>query len=138
LECFYHVNAGSVKFQGIDLKNINVKWLRDQIGLVSQQPILFDCSIEENIKYACPKASHDEVVQAAKSANAHDFIMGFSDGYNTQVGEGTLVSGGQKQRICIARALLKKPSLLLLDEATSGSYSNFNLPRLTMSLSCSP
>jgi ATP-binding cassette, subfamily B (MDR/TAP), member 1 len=126
LECFYHVNAGSIKFHGIDLREINVQWLREQIGLVSQQPVLFDCSIESNIKYACPNASHDEVVQAAKKANAHDFIMSFPGGYDTQVGEGsTLISGGQKQRICIARALLKKPSLLLLDEATSGASSTF-------------
>lgn len=139
MESFYHVNAGAIKYQGIDLKDIDVEWLRDQIGLVSQQPVLFDCSIEENIKYAAPSATHEEVVIAAKKANAHDFIMAFSDGYDTQVGEGSaLISGGQKQRICIgtpvfhhqqlsnrekARALLKKPKLLLLDEATSGKPS---------------
>lgn len=76
--------------------DVNTKWLRDEIGLVSQQPILFDCSIEENIKYACPEATHDDVVKVARKANAHDFITSFPDGYNTQVGQGsTLVSGGK-------------------------------------------
>lgn len=74
-----------------------MKWLRDEIGLVSQQPILFDCSIEENIKYACPSATHEDVVEVAKQANAHNFITEFPDGYATQVGQGSsLVSGGTK------------------------------------------
>lgn len=122
MECFYHVNAGSIKYQGIDLKDISVKWLRDQIGLVSQQPVLFDCSVEENIKYAAPDATHEEVVIAAKKANAHDFITGFSDGYNTQVGEGSaLISGGQKQRICIGMLIMTNKELLTDDYSESTS-----------------
>lgn len=84
-------------FPGIDVKNMNVKWLRNEIGLVSQQPILFDCSIEENIKYACPEATHEEVVDVARQANAHNFIESFPDGYATQVGQGSsLISGGKE------------------------------------------
>ena len=86
------------------MSSLNVRWLRDQFGLVSQEPVLFDTSIEENIRYGCPNASHEQVVEAAKQANAHDFISSFPDGYQTRVGQGsTLVSGGQKQRIAIAR-----------------------------------
>jgi len=119
MECFYRPTLGTVKYHGVDMKDLNVRWLRDQLGLVSQQPVLFDCSIEENIRYSLPDASREQVVEAAKQANAHDFIMGFPEQYQTSVGQGsTLVSGGQKQRICIARALVKKPKVLLLDGAT--------------------
>lgn len=103
-----------------NLKDLNVKWLRDHIGLVSQEPCLFACSINENIAYGCPDATQEQIEEAAKMANAHDFIMSFPNGYNTQVGDkGAQLSGGQKQRIAIARVLIKNPKILLLDEATS-------------------
>jgi ATP-binding cassette, subfamily B (MDR/TAP), member 1 len=120
VECFYHPDQGSVKFDGIDMRELNIRWLRDQIGLVSQEPLLFDTTIADNIRFGMMAASQHEIEEAAKLANAHDFIMSFPDGYKTQIGQGSSqVSGGQKQRIAIARALLKKPKVLLLDEATS-------------------
>jgi len=97
MECFYRPTLGTVKYHGVDMKDLNVRWLRDQLGLVSQQPVLFDCSIEENIRYSLPDASREQVVEAAKQANAHDFIMGFPEQYQTSVGQGsTLVSGGKR------------------------------------------
>lgn len=104
------------------MEELNVRWVRDQLSLVSQEPVLFDSTIRENIRFGSAGASQEDIEWAAKEANAHDFIMGFPDGYDTQVGAGssTQVSGGQKQRIAIARALLRKPKVLLLDEATSG------------------
>ena len=120
MERFYDPDEGAVEFGGADMRSLSVHWLRDQIGLVSQEPILFDTTIEENIRYGLDSASRVDIEEAAKQANAHDFIMSFPEGYDTSVGQGsTLVSGGQKQRIAIARALLKKPKVLLLDEATS-------------------
>lgn len=120
IERFYDPIEGSVEYEGSDLKDLNVKWLRDQLGLVSQEPTLFNTTIGENIKYGLPSATQKDVEEAAMKANAHDFIMSFPDGYDTNVGENaTQVSGGQKQRIAIARALLKKPKILLFDEATS-------------------
>jgi ATP-binding cassette subfamily B (MDR/TAP) protein 1 len=111
---------GVVEYEGTDLKEINVKWFRDQVGYVGQEPTLFNTTIGENIKYGSPSASQEEIEEAAKKANAHDFIMSFPNGYDTEVGENALqVSGGQKQRIAIARAIIKKPKILLLDEATS-------------------
>lgn len=105
---------------GEDLKELNVKWLRDQFALVSQEPVLFNTTIGENIKSGNPQASQVEIEEAAKQANAHDFITSFPKGYDTEVGEtGSQVSGGQKQRIAIARAIIRKPKVLLLDEATS-------------------
>ena len=95
MECFYRPTSGLVKYHGVDMVELNVRWLRDQLGLVSQQPTLFDCSIEENIRYSLPDASHEQVVEAAVQANAHDFIMEFPEDYTTSVGAGsTLVSGG--------------------------------------------
>lgn len=120
IERFYDPTSGCVELDGVNLKDLNVRWLRDQLGLVSQEPTLFNTSIAENIKYGCPDATQEQVEVAARQANAHDFISSFPFGYDTYVGErGTQVSGGQKQRIAIARAILKKPSILLLDEATS-------------------
>ena len=123
IENFYYPTKGSIEYMGVDLKDVNLKWYRSQIGLVSQEPVLFDTTIAENIKFGYPEATKKEIEAAAREANAHDFISSFPDGYDTLVGSAgsTQVSGGQKQRIAIARALLRKPKLLLLDEATSGT-----------------
>ncbi|XP_044265492.1 mitochondrial potassium channel ATP-binding subunit isoform X1 [Tribolium madens] len=121
IERFYDVNCGAITLDGHDIKTLDPSWLRQRVlGLISQEPILFGTSIVENIRYGRPGASDEEVKEAAKLANAHDFISNFPQGYDTMVGErGVTLSGGQKQRIAIARALLKNPTVLLLDEATS-------------------
>jgi ATP-binding cassette subfamily B (MDR/TAP) protein 1 len=120
VERFYDPDQGSVTLDGADLKDLNVAWLRQQIGLVGQEPVLFSGTIAENIAYGKPGASRAEVEAAAKMSNAHDFIMEFPSGYDTDVGEkGGQLSGGQKQRVAIARAMIKNPAVLLLDEATS-------------------
>ncbi|XP_077228538.1 putative multidrug resistance protein [Tasmannia lanceolata] len=120
IERFYDPLGGEILFDGIGIKTIQLKWLRHQIGLVSQEPILFGTSIKENIMFGKEGASTEEVVSAAKAADAHNFIIQLPKGYDTQVGQfGVQMSGGQKQRIAIARALLKDPRILLLDEATS-------------------
>jgi len=121
IERFYDPLSGLVKLDGVDIKTLNLKWLRAQIGLVGQEPSLFMGTIEENIRYGKPDATPEEVIEAARLANAHVFIFHqLADGYATQVGQGgSQLSGGQKQRIAIARALIKRPSVLLLDEATS-------------------
>ncbi|ETP24527.1 hypothetical protein F441_02503, partial [Phytophthora nicotianae CJ01A1] len=120
LERFYDPLDGSVKIDGEDVRSLNVKWLRQQIGLVGQEPVLFATSIMENIRHGRSGASDSEVVEAAKMANAFNFIMEFPEGFATEVGErGAQLSGGQKQRIAIARAIIKNPPILLLDEATS-------------------
>ena len=118
---FYDPVEGQVFLDGEDIKNLNVKWLRSQIGYVGQEPKLFSGSIADNIKYGKEgEVTMEEVERAARSSQAHDFIVSFSDGYNTSVGEsGVQLSGGQKQRIAIARALIRNPRILLLDEATS-------------------
>ncbi|XP_054722663.1 ATP-dependent translocase ABCB1-like [Uloborus diversus] len=117
---FYDVDSGSVEMDGINVKDLTVGWLRDQMGFVGQEPVLFSTTIEENIKLGKLNASTDEVIEAAKIANVHDFIASLPKKYKTLVGErGTQLSGGQKQRIAIARALIKNPKILLLDEATS-------------------
>ncbi|KAH7660070.1 Xenobiotic-transporting ATPase protein [Dioscorea alata] len=120
LERFYDPLHGEVLLDGVNIKKLKLKWLRSQMGLVSQEPALFATSIKENILFGKEDASMDEVVVAAKASNAHNFISQLPQGYDTQVGErGVQMSGGQKQRIAIARAILKSPKILLLDEATS-------------------
>uniref|UniRef100_A0A669QSI8 ATP binding cassette subfamily B member 4 n=1 Tax=Phasianus colchicus TaxID=9054 RepID=A0A669QSI8_PHACC len=122
LERFYDPLSGEVLLDGRNTKTLNIQWLRAQIGIVSQEPILFDCTIAENIAYGdnSREVPHEEIVSAAKAANIHSFIESLPKKYNTCVGDkGTQLSGGQKQRIAIARALVRQPRILLLDEATS-------------------
>ncbi|CAN1127328.1 ABC transporter B family member 13 [Linum perenne] len=117
---FYEPTSGRILLDGHDLKSLRLKWLRQQMGLVSQEPTLFGTTISDNIMFSKEDASMEQIFEAAKAANAHSFIQQLPDGYNTQVGEGGVqLSGGQKQRIAIARALLRNPKILLLDEATS-------------------
>jgi len=120
LEIFYYPTKGTITLDGQDISKLDPQVLRNRIGLVSQEPLLFGKNIAENIAYGRPDISRSQIVEAAKVANADQFIMSFPDGYDTMVGErGIRLSGGQKQRISIARALLINPSILLLDEATS-------------------
>ncbi len=117
---FYDPNSGAILLDGIDIRNITLTSLREQISLVSQDVFLFNGSVKDNILYGCTGASDQEVIEAAKAANAHEFILALEDGYDTKVGErGVKLSGGQKQRISIARAILKDSPILILDEATS-------------------
>lgn len=121
LERFYDPTSGSVELDGVNIKDLNVSFLRSQIGYVGQEPTLFATTIKGNIQYGNPGATQEQIEAAAKMANAHDFIMSFPNGYDTQVGDkGSQLSGGQKQRIAISRVLVGNPKLLLLDEATSG------------------
>ncbi|XP_043690434.1 ABC transporter B family member 9-like [Telopea speciosissima] len=121
LERFYDPDSGHITLDGVEIYKFKLSWLRQQMGLVSQEPILFNETIRNNIAYGKQGgASEDEIIEAAKAANAHNFISGLPQGYDTHVGErGVQMSGGQKQRIAIARAMLKDPKILLLDEATS-------------------
>ncbi len=117
---FYEVTSGSVKIDGIDIRDIKLKSLRNHIGVVQQDTYLFAGTIFENISYGKPNASREEVIAAAKNANAHEFIMSLSNGYDTDIGQrGLKLSGGQKQRLSIARVFLKNPPILIFDEATS-------------------
>ncbi|NSW89178.1 MAG: ABC transporter ATP-binding protein [Firmicutes bacterium] len=117
---FYEVTEGSILIDGIDIRDIDLEELRKNIGVVLQESILFTGTIMDNIRWGCEEASEEEVIEAAKAAQAHNFIMEFPDKYNTVLGQrGVNVSGGQKQRISIARALLKKPAILIMDDSTS-------------------
>ncbi|HZT41342.1 MAG TPA: ABC transporter ATP-binding protein [Chthonomonadaceae bacterium] len=117
---FYEPDAGSIRIDGIDYRDLSLQELRRQIGIVLQEPFLFNGTIAENIAYGKPDASFEAVVEAARAANAHNFILSKPDGYDTMVGErGAKLSGGERQRISIARAILHDPKILILDEATS-------------------
>lgn len=117
---FYDVTDGVIRFDGHDIRDLPLRELRQQVGVVLQEPVLFTGSVRDNILFGRPSATEAEVIAAAKAANAHDFISALAEGYDTRVGErGSHLSGGQRQRISIARALLKDPTILILDEATS-------------------
>ena len=121
VERFYDPQSGVVMLDGVDIKTFNLRWLRQQIGLVGQEPVLFVGTVADNIGYGKDGATQEDIEEAAKNANAHGFIKSdLPEGYATEVGQGGgKLSGGQKQRVAIARALIRKPSVLLLDEATS-------------------
>ncbi len=117
---FYDISKGRVTIDGVDIRDIQMKSLRSHVGISLQEAILFSGTIRDNIRYGRPDATDDEVVEAAKVAQAHEFITGFPQGYDTVVGQrGVNLSGGQKQRIAIARALLLRPRILILDDSTS-------------------
>ena len=117
---FYEVTSGCIRIDGMDIRNIRLKNLRNNIGIVQQEVYLFAGTVYENILYGKPDATREEVIEAAKSANAHEFIMGLPNGYDTDIGQrGVKLSGGQKQRLSIARVFLKNPPILIFDEATS-------------------
>lgn len=117
---FYEIESGKISIDGVDIRDFRREDLRKAIGIVAQDVFLFNCSIKENIAYGNPDATDEEIIEAAKKANIHDYIMTLEQGYDTNVGErGIKLSGGQKQRISIARVFLKNPPILILDEATS-------------------
>ncbi|XP_075238991.1 ATP-dependent translocase ABCB1-like [Convolutriloba macropyga] len=125
IQRFYNVSSGEILLDNIPLSNLNLNWLREQIGIVSQEPILFGCSIRENIEFGRDHVTTDDIKRAIEQANAKEFIDKLPQGVETMVGErGSQLSGGQKQRIAIARALVRNPKILLLDEATSALDSN--------------
>ena len=117
---FYDPDEGTITLDGVDLRQIKQRSLREKIGVVLQEPFLFHGSVAENIAYGRPDATREEIINAAKAANAHEFIVHLPEGYDTEVGErGARLSGGEKQRISIARAIVNRPSIIILDEATS-------------------
>jgi ATP-binding cassette subfamily B protein len=117
---FYDATDGQILIDGVDVRDYDIQWLRRQIGVVLQEPYLFHGTVADNIRYGNAEAGEQQVIAAARAANAHDFIVGFPDGYDTMVGErGQSLSGGERQRISIARAILHNPRILILDEATS-------------------
>jgi ABC-type multidrug transport system fused ATPase/permease subunit len=117
---FYDTTAGELTLDGTNVKKIKIKSLRKHVGIVHQETFLFSTTIKENIAYGSPNATMEQIIEAAKAAEAHDFIIAFPEGYNTLIGErGSTLSGGQKQRVAIARALLKNPRILILDDSTS-------------------
>ncbi|CAF4173017.1 unnamed protein product, partial [Adineta steineri] len=119
LERFYDVTNGQLTLDGADIRQLNLQWLRSRLGVVSQEPVLFDLTIAENISYGLENIPMDEIVLAATKANIHEFIQQLPQGYETKVGvKGSFLSGGEKQRIAIARVLIRRPKILLLDEAT--------------------
>lgn len=121
----YDPASGVVELDGVDIKKLKVSWLRQQIGVVGQEPVLFSTTIADNIRYGNQAATQRDIEAAAKKSNAHEFITQLPLGYKTMVGErGCQLSGGQKQRIAIARALVRDPAILLLDEATSALDTN--------------
>ena len=120
MEGFYFPQSGAVLIDGHDVRDLDGSWWRRQVGIVRQEPVLFHCSIADNIRFSRANATDDQIQEACKVANAHDFIMSFPEGYDTQVGErGVRLSGGQKQRIAIARAVCADPAICIFDEASS-------------------
>ena len=117
---FYDVTEGSITVEGMDVRDVTLSSLREQIGIVPQETMLFSGTVWENIRYGRLDATNEEIVEAAKAANADEFIRQLPNGYDTKLGErGVNISGGQRQRLAIARAILKDPQILILDEATS-------------------
>jgi ATP-binding cassette subfamily B protein len=117
---FYEVSEGNITIDGVDIRDIKLRSLRSNIGIVQQDVYLFAGTVMDNIRYGKMEATEEEIIEAAKNANAHDFITGLPDGYNTYIGQrGIKLSGGQKQRLSIARVFLKNPPILIFDEATS-------------------